>query len=176
MGGGSVTVSIRPWSDADTTVLEGNNTPEMTRFLGGPESAEKLAWRQRRFLDGWTDGDAWVSVVLVDGEPAGSVGYWNTEYGGAQAFEAGWSIHPGFQGRGVATAALALAVAEARTRATPERRMLYAFPRIDNAASNRLCEAAGLVFVREEPFEYPEGFPITVNTWCLDLLADEPAA
>lgn len=48
--------------------------------------------------------------------------------------------------------------------------MIYAFPRIDNAPSNRICEKAGMTNTGPEPFEYPKGVPITCNAWVFDLL------
>lgn len=38
---------LEPWSDGDFWLLERKNEPVMTEHLSGPESAEKLADRQR---------------------------------------------------------------------------------------------------------------------------------
>jgi RimJ/RimL family protein N-acetyltransferase len=163
-------VVLRPWGDPDLAILQGNNAPDMMTYLGGPETADKVTHRHRVFLDGWKNDDTWVFAILVDGEPVGSIGYWPSVHGETPIFEAGWSVHTAFQGHGYGAAALALCIQDARTRATAERRLLYAFPRIDNAPSNRICEKAGMTNTGEEPFEYPKGVPITTNAWAVDLL------
>jgi RimJ/RimL family protein N-acetyltransferase len=165
------TVTIRPWSEGDLPVLEANNAPEMMGYLGGPETAEKLARRHRVFLDGWADDTAWLFVVLADDEPVGSVGYWLREHDGDDAFEAGWAIQSAHQGKGYGAAALRLCIADARDRATAERHWLYAYPRTDNAPSNRIAEKVGMTNTGELPFEYPKGVPIVTNAWRIDLLA-----
>lgn len=74
----NVTVRLVPWSAGDMPVLERSNTPEMTVYLGGPESPEKLAERQARFLRLWESGEARMFTIQVAGIPdaVGSVGYW----------------------------------------------------------------------------------------------------
>ncbi|HEU4808614.1 MAG TPA: N-acetyltransferase, partial [Homoserinimonas sp.] len=56
-------ISLHPWSAEDLSVLERNNTPEMTVYLGGPESPEKLAERQARFLRLWDSGEARMFTI-----------------------------------------------------------------------------------------------------------------
>jgi len=163
-------ITLRPWTDADLGILVANNTPEMTVYLGGPETADKVERRHQVILDGWADDDTWFFAILADGEPIGSVGYWPRLHGDTPVFEAGWSVHPAFQGRGHGAAALALCIADARARATADRHLLYAFPRIDNGPSNRICEKAGMTNTGPEPFEYPKGVPITCHAWVVDLL------
>lgn len=46
---------------------------------------------------------------------------------------------------------------------------MFAFPRVDNIASNALARSAGFVNTGVEDFEYPKGVPITVNAWAFDL-------
>ena len=167
----TATITLRPWTDGDLGIIEANNAPEMTIYLGGPETPEKVARRHQVFLDGWANDDAWMFAILADGEPVGSVGYWLSVHGDTPIFEAGWSVHLPFQGLGYGAAALTLCIEDARTRATPDRRLLYAFPRIDNAPSNRICEKAGMTNTGPEPFEYPKGVPITCHAWVFDLRA-----
>lgn len=163
------TVTLRPWGDGDLAVLERSNTPEMTRFLGGPESAEALARRHARFLQLWRDGDARMFVVESsrEAEPVGSIGYRTKRWQGEDVYETGWSIATAYQGRGLATQALAACVADAARQG--DRRWLLAFPRTDNAASNALCQAAGFTLRGEEDFEYPKGTAIRSNVWAYDL-------
>jgi len=164
------TIALRPWTNADLGIIKASNAPEMTVYLGGPETAEKVVRRHKVFLDGWANDDTWVFAILADGEPIGSVGYWPSIHGETPIFEAGWSVHLPFQGLGYGAAALALCLEHARTHASPERHLLYAFPRIDNAPSNRICAKAGMTNTGPEPFEYPKGVPITCNAWVFDLL------
>ncbi|GAA5195307.1 GNAT family N-acetyltransferase [Microbacterium jejuense] len=111
------TITIRPWTAADLGILEANNAPEMTVYLGGPETPEKVARRHQVILDGWANDDTWFFAILADGDPVGSVGYWPSVHGETPIFEAGWSVHSSFQGRGYGAAALVLCVADARTPA-----------------------------------------------------------
>jgi RimJ/RimL family protein N-acetyltransferase len=162
-------VTIEPWSVDDLPLLEAANTPQMTRFLGGPESREKLLARHARYLRLNEVGDARMFRIEVDGAPAGGIGYWKTEHDGEPSWETGWNVLPGFQGRGVALAAVRLCIADAATRSDAERHALYAFPKPENAASDTLCARAGFAYRGQAPFEYPKGVPITVNVWRLDL-------
>jgi len=161
-------VELAPWSDAGFEVLQKSNTPEMTEHLGGPESQEKLADRHRRYLDPEENGTMFL-VVLPDGQVAGSTGFWEHEWDGEPAFETGYAILPGFQGRGLAVAAT-LAAAEA-ARADGRHRWLYAFPSVEHTASNAVCRKAGFELRGESEFEYPKGHFIRSNVWRLDLSA-----
>ncbi|TXS12943.1 GNAT family N-acetyltransferase, partial [Streptomyces sp. ms191] len=79
----------------------------------------------------------------------------------------GWTVLPGFRGRGVATAATR-AVAT-RARAAGLHRFLHAFPSTDNGPSNAVCRKAGFELLGEQGFEYPPGRPMHCNDWRLDL-------
>ena len=98
----------------------------------------------------------------------GSVGYWQATHDGAPIYEAGWSVATPFQGHGIAVAALAACLRRAAVHG--DRAAPFAFPRIDNAASNALCRRVGMTLTAEEDFEYPPGNPIRVNSWRADLL------
>jgi RimJ/RimL family protein N-acetyltransferase len=163
------TVTLRRWGEGDLAILERSNTPEMTRFLGGPESEEALANRQARFLRLWREGEARMFAVESAGEAeaVGSIGYWKKSWQGDDVYETGWSIATPYQGRGLATLALRACVADAAQQG--DRRWLLAFPRTDNAASNALCRAAGFTLRGEEDFEYPKGTAIRSNVWAYDL-------
>lgn len=168
------TVTLRRWGEGDLAILERSNTPEMTRFLGGPESEEALANRQARFLRLWREGEARMFAVESAGEAeaVGSIGYWKKSWQGDDVYETGWSIATPYQGRGLATLALRACVADAAQQG--DRRWLLAFPRTDNAASNALCRAAGFTLRGEEDFEYPKGTAIRSNVWAYDLAALTP--
>ncbi len=157
-------VQLVPWSEDDFALLLQTNTPEMTAHLGGPEPEDKLPDRHRRYLTLPIGG---VYRVEVDGAVAGSIGFWETVWGTRPAFETGWAVLPGFQGRGVAVAA-ALAVIDL-ARAERRQPLLHAFPDVGHAASNAVCRKAGFTLEGECDFEYPKGHPKRCNDWCIAL-------
>jgi RimJ/RimL family protein N-acetyltransferase len=167
LDGGMTAVDLQAWSEAGLEVLRRANTPAMTAHLGGPESEEKLADRQRRYLALDEPGAGQMFLVVAAGASAGIVGYWEHEWQGEGSYEAGWSVLPEFQGRGIAVAGL-LQVIE-RARAQHRHRTLRAFPSIHNGASNAVCRKAGLILAGECDFEYPKGNPIRGNDWYVEL-------
>ena len=72
--GSCVRVTLKRWGPGDLVVLERANTPEMTRFLGGPESDEALRRRHADYLSLWEPGDIRMFRVEVDGVTAGYAG------------------------------------------------------------------------------------------------------
>lgn len=158
-------VELRPWSAGDLPVLERANSPEMTAHLGGPESDAQLRERHDRYLRLNAAGEACMLRIDVDGEPAGGIGYWPVEHDGEPAFEAGWSVEPRFQGRGVARRALRELTH--RVAADGRRGLLVAYPGVDNAASNALCRSVG--FEHRGSSSAPwRGGELTFNSWVLD--------
>ncbi len=168
--GAAPPIVLRPWSDGDLALLRRTNSPEMTAFLGGPESEEKLAERHQRYLG--IDGDRgrmYVVLVAATGEAAGSIGFWGRTWQDQEVYETGWGVLPEFQGRGIAAAAARAVVAAARQQRG--RRWLHAFPKVAHAASNAVCRKAGFTLVGECAFEYPKGTMIRSNDWRTDLEA-----
>jgi RimJ/RimL family protein N-acetyltransferase len=110
------TVTLQPWGSGDLPLLERlMGDPGMTGHLGGPESPDKLRERQARYerLEG---GDRMLKIVDgASGAGVGSVGFWTREWRNEQVYEICWMVAPEFQGRGVAVAATARAIALART-------------------------------------------------------------
>ena len=159
-------LSLDPWGEGDFWLLERCNTPEMTAHLGGPETAEQLAKRHRRYVESAFEGQMYV-IVTADGERAGSIGYWEHADDGETVWETGWAILPEFQGRGLATAAV-LEVAKVAA-AAGRHSTLHAYPGVSNAASNALCRKAGFTLVEERDFEYPKGHWMRCNDWSLEL-------
>ncbi len=89
----------------------------MTVYIGGPETPEKLAARQQRYLDRSQPGGTFAIVLQGEGdEGVGWVGYWPSEWQGEALWEVGWSVLPEYQGRGIAAAATRLC-----TRSGPRR-------------------------------------------------------
>jgi RimJ/RimL family protein N-acetyltransferase len=163
-------VVLEPWAEDGLELLRALNTPEMTAFLGGPESEEKVADRHRRYLDPEENGTMFRVVMLPEHVVVGSTGFWEHEWDGEPAYETGYGIRPEFQGRGLAAAATRAVVETAR--ADGRRRYLYAFPSVIHAASNAVCRKSGFELVGESDFEYPKGHFIRSNVWRVDLTTD----
>ncbi|MEU6002533.1 GNAT family N-acetyltransferase [Streptomyces sp. NPDC047197] len=153
------------WAEGDFELLVACNSAEMTAHLGGPETDEQLVSRHRRYLALEERGQ--MFRIVLDGAAVGVIGYWETNWQGEPAWETGWGVLPGFQGRGVAAAAARLVVEEAR--AAGRHRQLHAFPSADHAASNGVCRKAGFTLGGEHDFEYPKGRWMRCNDWSVDL-------
>jgi RimJ/RimL family protein N-acetyltransferase len=152
---------LENWSADDLWLVTAlNGDPEMMRFLGGPESAEKLAERQARYEQ---PGSGMFKIVL-DGAAVGSVGYWDR---GGEVWEVGWSVLPAFQRRGIGAAATALAIEQARTER--RHRFMHAYPSVENRASNAICRKLGFELLGPRDFEYPPGSLLRCNDWRLEL-------
>ena len=165
-----ISVDIRPWSDGDLELLERLlGDPVMTEHLGGPETPEKIRERHERYCHGGESGQASMFVIVLGTEraAAGSIGYWQKEWQRQLVWEAGWSVLPELQGRGIATRALAKIVERASSERT--HRSLHAFPSVDNAPSNAICRKAGFTLQGQFEFEYPPGHCVRCNDWCLEL-------
>ncbi|MBW5481266.1 GNAT family N-acetyltransferase [Streptomyces bambusae] len=168
-------VRLTPWSEADFPLLERANTPEMTEYLGGPEHADRLADRQRRYValsEGPASKGRMFRVSLTaTGEDVGSVGFWERDWRDEEVYETGWAVFPEFQGRGLAVAALAELAAFVAEHGT--RPVLHAFPGTDHPASNAVCRRAGFTLLGETQFEYPPGIFHTSNDWQLRVDEDK---
>jgi RimJ/RimL family protein N-acetyltransferase len=162
-------VAIRPWSEGDLWLLQRLlGDPLMTEHIGGPETPDAIRARHERYLasDPSTCG-LFAMVVESEVEPVGWVGYWESTWHDEAVWECGWHVLPEWQGRGVATAATALALERAQEQGTHHH--IHAFPSVDNAASNALCRTLGFVLLGEADVEYPLGSVMHSNDWRLDL-------
>jgi RimJ/RimL family protein N-acetyltransferase len=146
--------------------------PAMTEHLGGPESEEKLVERQARYERIQDEGTGRMFKILdqATAEASGSVGYWEKDWRDECVYEIGWMVLPDFQGRGIASAATAEAIAAAR--AENKHRYLHAFPSVDNPPSNAICRKLGFSLLGECDFEFPPGNLLRCNDWRLDLVAN----
>ncbi|HZL65321.1 MAG TPA: GNAT family N-acetyltransferase [Thermoleophilia bacterium] len=163
-------VRLEPWGDGDLPLLTrllGDQA--MTEHIGGPESPEKLAERQARYAKpgGPGEGRMFKIVDAASGDGIGSVGYWEREWRGGQAYETGWSVLPEFQGQGIAREATARVIGLAA--AERKHRFLHAFPSVDNAPSNAICRRLGFTLLGPVDVEYPPGREMRSNDWRLDL-------
>jgi RimJ/RimL family protein N-acetyltransferase len=170
------TVTLAPWAPEHLPLLVQANTRDMTRYLGGPESDEEVRRRHERYLRSAAGGELQMFAIEADGEPAGSIGFWPIEHDGEAAYETGWNVLPPLQGRGIAAAAVRQLIRFVREEA-PRRERLFAFPSVENAASNALCRAAGFVEagLREVLFR---GTVLRTRVWVLELqtAGSSPAA
>jgi RimJ/RimL family protein N-acetyltransferase len=162
-----LSVALQPWESGDLELLRRLvGDPAMMVHLGGPESPERIAQRHQRYLS----LPSTQFKVLADGVPAGWVGYWEREWRDEPIYETGWAVLPAFQGRGVATAAM-----RQLRPLLPADRALYAFPSVDNAASNAVCRKLGFTLDGPHDFEYPPGHALRCNVWRLELSPPAPA-
>ncbi|NRS46572.1 GNAT family N-acetyltransferase [Brevibacillus sp. HB2.2] len=162
-------VRIQPWADDDLSLLRLLNAPVMMEQLGGPETEEQLLARHERYVNkGRQLTSRMFSIVLLPNHtPVGSIGYWDRIWQGENVYEVGWSVLPPFQGKGIASAALALLI----TRIKQERRhkFIHAYPSVDNPASNAICRKLGFTLQSECVFEYPPGSFMRSNDWRLEV-------
>ena len=168
-------VDLRLWSEEDLPLLQALlGDPAMMTHLGGPETPEQIAARHTRYCRLEESGTGRMFVIVVGPErvAAGSVGYWEREWQGAMVWEAGWSVLPAFQGRGIATQGTAAAVA--RARAEGRHRFLHAYPAVDNPPSNAVCRKVGFALLGPFEGEYPRGHFMQCNDWVFDLFAAPP--
>lgn len=165
-------VRIEPWAEANLALLYRMNAPEMLEHLGGPETEEQILARHKRYVEigGKGNGRMFSIVLLPELEAVGNIGYWERVWQEETVYEIGWGVLPTFQGKGIASAATAAAVASARTE--QKIRYIHAFPSVDNPASNAICRKLGFKFIAECSFEYPPGSFMRCNDWRLDLTAD----
>jgi RimJ/RimL family protein N-acetyltransferase len=161
-------VRIEAWGKDDLAILQkALGDPAMMIHLGGPESPQKIADRQTRYEQ---PGSRQYRIV-VDGEGAGWVGYWERDWLDQDVYEIGWSVLPSFQGRGAASAATAQALELAR--AEHGRRFVHAYPSVENAPSNAICRKLEFELLGEHDFEWPpsSGQVMRCNDWRFDLFA-----
>lgn len=97
-------VRIEPWAESDFDLLRRANAPEMTEHIGGPETEEQLVRRHKRYVDIAGTGTGRMFSVLLhpELEAVGTLGYWERVWRDEVVYEAGWSVFPRFQGRGIA--------------------------------------------------------------------------
>ena len=163
-------VQLEPWSEDDLALDQRMLVdPEMTRYLGGPESPEQIARRHAhklRLPDAGA-GRMFKIVLQATGEAVGSVGYWENSWHEEDIYEIGWLVLTAFQGRGIASAATAQAIVQAR--AEGKHRFLHAFPSVENGPSNGICRKLGFTLVETFESEYPKGHFMQCHDWRLDL-------
>jgi RimJ/RimL family protein N-acetyltransferase len=76
-------------------------------------------------------------------------------------------VIPPYQRRGAARSATSAAIARAKSE--HRRRFMHAYPGVENAPSNALCQRLGFTLLGAYEFEYPQGHAMRCNDWRLDL-------
>jgi ribosomal-protein-alanine N-acetyltransferase len=126
--------------------------PRVARTLlpdGEPAREAEVAANLRAKVEHWAQHGFgfWMLYDRVDGAFAGRGGLQHTLATGRDEVEIGWAIAPERWGQGLATElALASVGAAFETLELPE---LIAYARVDNSASRRVMEKAGLTYERE---------------------------
>jgi RimJ/RimL family protein N-acetyltransferase len=145
-----------------------NLDPAMMSELGGPVPREGLAEKLRRDAADVAADRSWVLVIVPEkgSSAAGTVSVWDHEWTRRRITEIGWMVLPRFQGRGLATEAVAATLE--RVRASGRWDVLHAFPATSNAASNAICRKEGFSLVEECDYEF-RGRALRCNHWRLDL-------
>jgi RimJ/RimL family protein N-acetyltransferase len=161
-------VELVLYSDADrwlTKAIECD--PEMMGELGGPITSDEAATVHAQRVATVESDPWWFTIVLErDEPPVGMLGIWRSEHHGEAIDEIGWMVLPGYQGRGIATAALRMLLERAREEPRFER--LHAFPSVSNAPSNALCRKLGFAKVGESDVSF-RGRALRCNHWELRL-------
>jgi RimJ/RimL family protein N-acetyltransferase len=160
-------MELLPLTAADvglTVALE--TDPRVMAELGGVWTAEDaVATHERRMRFVAEHGSWLLKIVPEPGGPAvGTIMLWTSESEGGAFSEAGWMVLPEHQGRGYASAALALLLEKAR--ADGRWGDIHAFPGATNAASNALCRTAGFELIGTGEADYADRhFPVNHWVW-----------
>jgi RimJ/RimL family protein N-acetyltransferase len=123
--------------------------PAMMSELGGPLDPADMPAKLGQDVQAVLLDRSWVLTIVPDAHhparAAGSVVLWQHSDGDPDHSEVGWMVLPEYQGRGLATAAMA----ELLGRADADGRWgdIHAYPGVTNTASNALCRRLGFQLV-----------------------------
>ncbi|ARF79716.1 GNAT family N-acetyltransferase [Kitasatospora aureofaciens] len=139
----------------------------MMAELGGPLPREKVEARLRKDLALVAADSAWIKVIVPDGDagPGGAAGLvtlWQDEEDGVTVSEIGWMVLPGFQGRGLAKAA----VRQVLDAAAADGRWgeVHANPGVTNGPSNGICRALGFRLLGQRDLDFADRI-LRTNHW-----------
>lgn len=162
-------IELRRWNDADLPLLERTvGDAAVMAHLGGAETPEKIRSRHEAYRDWSGDGGMMTIWIPTEKQAVGNIGFWESAWAGDDIFEVGWTVLPQFGRRGIATEAAREIIA--RVRELRKRRFLFAFPAVDNVASNRVCERAGFTNLGACEIEYPTDHLMHAHAWRVDLI------
>jgi len=165
---------LRLYEDEDLWLTEALETdPEVMAHLGGVIPREQIAKIHERRAKGTAEeGGFYVIIPDAESGPVGTVGIWETQWEGETVHETGWMLLPAFQGRGLASRALAMVLDEAKAEATVDA--VHAWPSASNPGSNALCRKFGFELLGECDVAYAG--PIHANHWRLDMTTYQPGS
>jgi RimJ/RimL family protein N-acetyltransferase len=161
-------MELLPYSDEHLALTEALECdPEMMRELGGPADPADIPRIHRMRVETVAKGE-WYFVIVPEpfGLPAGTIGIWESHLADSPVHEIGWMVLPAFQGRGIASEALAMLIERARW--DPRFTRIHAYPGVTNVPSNALCRRAGFVHTEELDVKFRDR-PLRVNHWELDV-------
>ena len=169
-GTGSVVadqIVLVPLSAADewlTAALE--TDPAIMRQLGGPLGPDDVPAIHARRVRGVEAGTTWYFTIRLgpDVPAVGTICLWKDDGHDHGTSETGWSVLTGYQGRGIARAAVRDLID--RARADGRWGDIHAYPSVTNDASNALARAAGFTLVGTVDVEF-RGHPLHCNDWVL---------
>lgn len=166
---GAPDIRLAMMTAADVTFrLRWETDPLMTAELGGPRPVEDIERAHERSLVLAAEGRCWPLKVYVAGSAdiAAGVSVFESAYADEPIFEIGWATLPEFQGRGIASRAVAMILDKAR--AEERFGQLHAFPAVTNAPSNKVCANNGFTNLGETPIEFA-GRTLHCHHWSVDL-------
>ena len=117
---------------------------EMMRYIGGPRLEKDVRASHRRRLALMEQGAAHMYTMVADNSDSvlGTIGIWKIDWAEPRAWEMGWFVLREHQGKGVATEAAQLMLIQADS--DPEIEYVYAYPSVENAASNAIARKIGM--------------------------------
>ncbi len=159
-------MELEPCTEDDVWLTEALETdPRVMAELGGPQPIDYVRDVHRRRVAGIETGKWWFKIIPEPGgEPVGTIGLWPSEWAGEPISETGWMVLPEHQGRGHASAALAMLLERARDHGGWGD--IHAFPGVTNGASNALCRKLGFEQIETVDVDYG-GRTLRCNHWVL---------
>lgn len=159
-------MDLLPCTEADAWLTEALETdPRVMAELGGPQPLDYVRDVHSRRVAGIAAGNWWLKIVPEpDGGPVGTIGMWRSEWGGEPISETGWMVLPEHQGRGHASAALAILIERAREHGGWGD--IHAFPGATNGPSNALCRKFGFELLETVDVDYADRI-LRCNHWVL---------
>jgi RimJ/RimL family protein N-acetyltransferase len=160
-------MDLVPYADDDIWLTRALETDaRVMAELGGPWPEEAIPRIHQRRLASIARGTWWFTIVPEPGaQPVGMLGIFGSEVQGQAISEVGWSVLPEHQGRGYASAGLAMLLD--RARADGRWGAIHAFPGATNVPSNALCRKFGFTLAGEETVDYG-GRSLRCNHWVLE--------
>jgi RimJ/RimL family protein N-acetyltransferase len=163
-------LGFRPWSESDIELAAALwSDPEVTRFIGGPYSRERVQERLSKEIAAWRFDriQYWPIFLLSTGEHVGCCGL-RPKKPEEKILELGFHLRPAHWGFGYASEAARAVVGYAFR--TLGARGLFAGHNPANEASRRLLKKLGF------RYSHDEFFPLTgMNHPSYLLMADELA-